>query len=408
MSKKNGARVNPINTVKQSVQPSEARIYEAEIAALEGTTISAVINFAEKSGKTLFGSASSGDEGNKNPENNVQKIAELKNKLADLFKNKESQVQDEESSDSPDRLTAEELNGDLADYVNQLKDSGIPYEVVRKDGMIGIRTTTPSGDQNSMSNILKNMMEKLGSKLPRSSVDNSNLDDNVKSQVRDVIPNMEKGVLDFHDVNTKETTNNFWYGDEHLFKATQEGLSKNSNAELFGAFAAPSINNKDQDVELMKSQVLFAKETAQKGGTALMPIQINGNHWVGGAMTQETTQEGKKEFKFIHNDPFGNPINEVLRMALKSEGVDVIDLQHKQQEDGYNCGPYTADNLSKFAEIIEKNKGNLDLSGDQFKKELRRDGDQIRQEQQNPNLDKLSSPNTPTQAQSTSKGSQTR
>ena len=67
----------------------------------------------------------------------------MKTKLADLLEKKKSQGQGGESSDSPDRLSDDELNGDLADYVNQLKETGTPYEVVRgKGGMIGIKTTT--------------------------------------------------------------------------------------------------------------------------------------------------------------------------------------------------------------------------------------------------------------------------
>jgi hypothetical protein len=184
-------------------------------------------------------------------------------------------------------------------------------------------------------------------------------------------------VSDFDDVETRETIDSSWYEDEQVLDSTSKSLSEHSKAELF---AATPINQNQEAIDLMHLQVSSAKETAARGRTALMPVQIGDNHWVGGAMTQE----GDK-FKFIHNDPLGNKIDPNLRGVLESQGVDVIDLQHRQQTDAHNCGPYTADNLSKFAEAIE-NKRKLGLSDEKFKEglkaELRSDGDQIRKEQQ--------------------------
>jgi len=359
-----------------------------EIAELEGdgTIISEVISFAKESGKAIFSSASSSDNGKKDPEDKDKKLIELKTKLADLLEKKKAQGQDGQSSDSSDGLNKDEFNGNLADYLKHLDESGIDYEIVHQsESMIAIKTFRPGGDPNSMSNMLKNMMEKLGSKLPRSSEESlvdknsdNTFDDDVKSQVRDVIPSMGGGVSDFDDVKTKEETiDSSWYQDQQVLDETSKSLSEHSKAELF---AATPINQNQETINLMHLQVSSAKETAARGRTVLMPVQIGDNHWVGGAMTQEDD-----EFKFIHNDPLGNEIDPNLKNVLESQGVNVIDLQHKQQTDKYNCGPYTADNLSKFAEAIE-NKGELGLSDEEFKKglkaELRSDGDQIRQEQQ--------------------------
>ena len=220
----------------------------AEIDELKGTgtIISTVINFSEKIGKTLFGSASSSDESNnsdesnKIPEGNAQKIKNLENELASLYaRKKPSERQKGESSDSPDGLTEEELKGDLLEYVKQLEDGGIPYEVIRKDGMIGIRTTTPGGDQNLMSNMLKNMMEKMVSKLPRSSEESSvdknsdiTLDDDAKSQVQGVISTIKKSTPDFCDDQP-------WYEGDEVLDATRNNTNmdkydKNDNSELLG------------------------------------------------------------------------------------------------------------------------------------------------------------------------------
>ncbi len=382
---------------------------KAEIAELEGdgNSISTVISFAKEGGKALFSSASSSDNGKKDPEDKDKKLIELKTKLADLLEKKKSQGQGGESSDSPDGLSEDELKGDdnpLADYVNKLKEAGIPYEVFHgKGGTIRIKTTTRLDDSNSMSNVFKNMMEKVAGELwgsPKdSSVDKtagSALGEEVKSQVEDVISNMGGRVSDFDGVKGG-TIDNSWYGDEQLLDSTSKSLSEHSKAELF---AATPINQNQEAIDLMHLQVSSAKETAARGRTALIPVQIGDNHWVGGAMTQEDDK-----FKFIHNDPLGNEIDPNLRDVLESQGVNVIDLQHKQQTDKYNCGPYTADNLSKFAEAIE-NKGELGLSDEEFKKglkaELRSDGDQIRQEQQGGSY---SSPLTPNNSKESDKKS---
>ena len=363
---------------------------KAEIAELEGdgNSISTVISFAKEGGKALFSSASSSDNGKKDPEDKDKKLIELKTKLADLLEKKKSQGQGGESSDSPDGLSEDELKGDdnpLADYVNKLKEAGIPYEVVRgKGGTIGIKTTTRLGDSNSMSNVFKNMMEKVAGELwgspKESSVDKtgvSALGEEVKLQAEDVISSMGGRVSDFDGVKNGGTDS--WYGDEQLRNATKMNLGKDNDNKV-ELLAATPINQNQEAIDLMHLQVSSAKETAARGRTALIPVQIGDNHWVGGAMTQEDDK-----FKFIHNDPLGNEIDPNLRDVLESQGVNVIDLQHKQQTDKYNCGPYTADNLSKFAEAIE-NKGELGLSDEKFKKrlkaELRSDGDQIRQEQQ--------------------------
>jgi hypothetical protein len=370
---------------------------KAEIAELEGdrTIISAIINFAKESGEALFSSVSSSDNGKKSSEYKAKKLEDLNTKLAGLLKEKKAQGKDGESSDSPDGLSEDELKGDdnpLADYVNKLKDDGTPYEVVRKGTMIGIKTTSRGGDPNSMSNVMRGAMKTVSGMLWGSSEESlnnkntgDNLDQNMKLEIEDIILDMKEAGRD-------------WYDGDQVLNATRNETKmdrddKNDNSELLGVTQS----------EIFEMQIENAKEIADKDKTALMPINIGGNHWVGGAMTKEGD-----EFKFIHNDPLGKEIDSELSKVLKSQDVDVIDLQHNQQKDAYNCGPYTADNLSKFAEAIE-NKGKLDLSSKEFKQELkgklRGDGDQIREEQQG--RGGFASPKTPP-INSTSKGSEGR
>jgi len=368
---------------------------KAEIAELEGngTIVSAVINFAKEGGKALFSSASSSDNGKKDPEDKHKKLSELKEKLANLsekFANlsekERPQGQDGESSDSPDGLSDDELNGDLADYVNKLNGTGTPYEVVRgKGGMIGIKTATRGGDSNSMSNVFKNMMEKVAGESwgspEESSVDKasvSTLDEKTKSQLNEVVNDLKKA-------EGIESDDKKWYNGDNVLntirnKTKMDPNDENVNSELLGITQS----------EIFEMQIENAKAIADKGKTALMPINIGENHWVAGAMTKDQ----KGNYQMIHNDSLGNPIDEKLSETLEKSGVGIVDLKQRQQEDSYNCGPFTADNLVKFSEAIETNKETgLDITSDEFKKdlskELGKNGDEIRKGQN------LSPPTTP-------------
>ena len=188
---------------------------KAEIAELEGngTIVSAVINFAKEGGKALFGSASSSDNGKKDSENKDKKLLELKAKLANLSEKKGPQGQSGKSSDSPDELSKDELNRDLADYVNQLNGAGIRYEVVRKGGMIGIKTTAQGDDPKSMSNMIENFMKKVGGEMSDkadNNVKNSGFDAATNSQLREVVNNLNGAVVtepDDKDTDEKSVQN---------------------------------------------------------------------------------------------------------------------------------------------------------------------------------------------------------
>jgi hypothetical protein len=183
-------------------------------------------------------------------------------------------------------------------------------------------------------------------------------------------------IYDLKKAEGIESDDKKWYDGDEVLNATRSGTKmdpndENVNSELLGITQS----------EIFEMQIENAKAIADKGKTALMPINIGENHWVAGAMTKD--QEGN--YQMIHNDSLGNPIDEKLSETLKKSGVGIVDLKQRQQEDSHNCGPYTADNLSKFAEAI-KNKVEFGLSDEEFKNglkaELRSDGDQIRKEQQ--------------------------
>jgi predicted ArsR family transcriptional regulator len=213
MSEFTGLAMKPKEEIPKNIDEQIAEC-KAEIAELEGngTIVSAVINFAKEGGKALFSSASSSDNGKKDSEDKDKKLIELKTKLADLSAKKRPQGQDGKSSDSSNELSKDELKGDLSNYVNQLNDAGIPYEVVRKGGMIGIKTTTQGDDPKSMPNMIENFMKKVGGKMSDNAdnnVENSGLDDATKLQLSEVLYDLnEAGVIKPDDKDTEKSVQN--------------------------------------------------------------------------------------------------------------------------------------------------------------------------------------------------------
>ena len=242
-------------------------------------------------------------------------------------------------------------------------------------------------------------MKEVGGKMldyAATSIKDSELDEKTKSQLSEVVSGLKKlGGIDSDDKGTKKSVQNLeagsqrqddkeWYDGDQVLNATRNEAKmdrddKNDNSELLGITQS----------EIFEMQIENAKAIADKGKTALMPINI-GNHWVAGAMTKD--QDGN--YQMIHNDSLGNPIDEKLSETLGKSGVGIVDLQQRQQDDLYNCGPCTADNLVKFSNAIEASKeSGLDISSEEFKEglseEIGKDGDEIRKGQN------LSPPTTP-------------
>ena len=103
-----------------------------------------------------------------------------------------------------------------------------------------------------------------------------------------------------------------------------------------------------------KETLRKAVEGARQDKTVLMPININGNHWVGGMMKKG----GDGKLKFFYNDSIGNKMgsdmSEEINLAVAE--IEIIDLKERQQNDNYNCGPLTIHNLLEMskAESLEE------------------------------------------------------
>jgi hypothetical protein len=183
------------------------------------------------------------------------------------------------------------------------------------------------------------------------------LDSRAKPNERDaLIPNLS----DFAALAQPRATDKRWYEDGDMQKGLEKNNQDKKNVHVFGAVPA-------QYSDLLENSIKTAKGFAERGQTALIPLNLNDNHWVGGAMTKIGN-----DLCFIHNDPMGSEINKALKNELTAQGVSIIDLKQRQQKDGdtYNCGPFTVDNLGKFAEAA-KNGNDLGLTKDEFAENLK-------------------------------------
>lgn len=176
-----------------------------------------------------------------------------------------------------------------------------------------------------------------------------------------------------------------WYDDARVMESAHlsSDPKNRDNLELCGAIPiGGQLGNIGS--EILESRIDYAISAAKSGKTPLMSFQVDENHWVGGAMAKD-----QEKMVFIHNDPFGNEMNKDLRKTLEDKGIEVVDMQLKQQNDGYNCGAYVADNLAKFADQIEESRGqnkdqnfDLDKMREDLSQSMSRDnGDELRQNQ---------------------------
>lgn len=153
-----------------------------------------------------------------------------------------------------------------------------------------------------------------------------------------------------------------WYEDSDFVDLVKE----NDNSVVFAPTPTAFADLVGQNIQTAKTQA------SNNNKTSLMPFNVNGNHWVGGAVANLNN-----EVCFIYNDPLGNPIDKDLAEQFEKEGIKVIDLQQQQQHDNHNCGPFTVDNLENFAAAVtniqELNKDGKTISEEEIVASLKRD-----------------------------------
>jgi Autotransporter beta-domain len=168
-----------------------------------------------------------------------------------------------------------------------------------------------------------------------------------------VIPTMiivgVNGMVFASPVNPQIANISYWYGDDDIRAVIKSRLGDS-------VYIAPAVPNNS---ELIRASAAAALIEAQAGKPALIPVNLNNNHWTGIAI------RAKADGNIIvfYNDSFGTPIGGVSSesgqyiAAIKAilPTAEIIDLRVHQQNDGSSCGAFTAENLIALAGLSQVN-----------------------------------------------------
>lgn len=313
-----------------------------------------------------------------------EELNKLESQLTEISSKQESDRK--EANDKEKEKLGNDLNGDLEKLIEDLEERGISYSICRKGGMVGVSfASDKNGNPIDREKVLQEIGEKFGSEIAKAwkeSFSNekpieklADIWDRNFGEKKNFSLDSSKNApstkdFDHLNENPAETAKSFakiissensgssigreWYDDSRLMRSAAASIDeeKQKDVELCGAIPIGDHLPKEISQEILSSRIESAQKSAESGKTCLMAFQVNDNHWVGGALAKD----GEGKMTFLHNDPFGNEIDGGLKEALEKKGIGVIDLQIKQQKDGHNCGPYTADNLAKFAETFAESK----------------------------------------------------
>jgi hypothetical protein len=141
------------------------------------------------------------------------------------------------------------------------------------------------------------------------------------------------------NVNPDIANINYWYGDDDI-----RGVIANRLGDR--VYVAPAMPNSPA---LINDVAVAALNEARAGKPALIPVNLNNNHWT--ALAIRTKASG--DIVVFYNDSFGSSFGnatsesgqyiEAIKKLVPS--AEIIDLQVHQQNDGSSCGAFTAENL---------------------------------------------------------------
>ena len=157
------------------------------------------------------------------------------------------------------------------------------------------------------------------------------------------------GMVFASPINPQIANIGYWYDDSDI-----RGVIKSRLGD--SVYIAPAIPNNS---ELIRDAAAAALLEAQAGKPALIPVNLNNNHWTGIAIRMKL--DGN--IIVFYNDSFGTPVGGASSesgqyiAAIKSilPTAEIVDLRVHQQNDGSSCGAFTAENLIALASLNQVN-----------------------------------------------------
>jgi hypothetical protein len=157
------------------------------------------------------------------------------------------------------------------------------------------------------------------------------------------------GMVFAANINPQIANIGYWYDDSDIRWVIKSRLGDS-------VYIAPAIPNNS---ELIRDVAAAALLEAQAGKPALIPVNLNNNHWTGIAI--RTKLDGN--IIVFYNDSFGTPVGGASSesgqyiAAIKSilPTAEIVDLRVHQQNDGSSCGAFTAENLIALAGLNQVN-----------------------------------------------------
>ena len=151
------------------------------------------------------------------------------------------------------------------------------------------------------------------------------------------------------NINPEIANINYWYADDDIRGVIANRLGNS-------AYVAPAVPNSPA---LINDVAAAALNEARAGKPALIPINLNNNHWT--ALAIRTKESG--DIVVFYNDSFGSSFGgataesgmyiEAIKKLVPN--AEIIDLQVHQQNDGSSCGAFTAENLIALSMLDEAN-----------------------------------------------------
>ena len=161
-------------------------------------------------------------------------------------------------------------------------------------------------------------------------------------------------------INPEIANIGYWYEDSDVRGVIANRLGN-------AVYVAPAVPNSPSLINDVASAAL---NEARAGLPALIPVNLNGNHWT--ALAIRTKVNG--DVVVFYNDSFGSSLGgattesgmyiEAIKKLVPN--VEIIDLQVHQQNDGSSCGAFTAENLIALS-MLDQN----DLTSDAAREVLK-------------------------------------